>query len=106
MSGRTLGTSTLAVLGSVARGFRYGFDVMDATGLQSGTVYRALARLEELDLVASEWEQAEAALEEKRPRRRYYVVTAAGRRHLAAAEARLTRLARLLSPEPRRGGAR
>jgi DNA-binding PadR family transcriptional regulator len=99
----TLGTATLAVLGAVARGCRYGFDAMDATGLRSGTVYRALARLEGLGLVASEWEEAAAALEEKRPRRRYYVVTAAGRRQLAAAQARLAELARRLSPQ--RGGA-
>lgn len=99
MSERPLGTSTLAVLAAVARGFAYGFEVMDATELKSGTVYRALARLEELELVSSEWEAAAAALEEKRPRRRYYAITAAGRNRLAAAQERLRQLTRLLSPQ-------
>jgi predicted permease len=80
MARRQLGQSTLSVLSAVARGYQYGFDIMDATRLQSGTVYRALDRLEERGLVKSHWEPAERALEEKRPRRRYYAIRAAGRR--------------------------
>jgi DNA-binding PadR family transcriptional regulator len=69
----------LQVLHAVACGSRYGFDIMDATGLQSGQVYRALSRLEDAGLVTSEWEDPDAAVQQKRPRRRYYDATAAGR---------------------------
>lgn len=88
MPQRNLGTSAVLVLAAVAQGMRYGFDVMDETGLASGTVYRALGRLEELGLLSSEWEDAERALAEKRPRRRYYQVTGVGRRELARARER------------------
>ena len=36
------------VLQAIADGTRYGFDIADRTGLQTGTVYPALRRLEEL----------------------------------------------------------
>jgi len=71
--------NTLQVLHSVAKGARYGFDIMDLTGLKSGQVYRALSQLEEAGLVRSQWEDPDRAVEEKRPRRRYYDVTEAGR---------------------------
>ncbi len=41
-----------------------------------GTLYKALGRLEELGLLASSWEEAEAA--EGRPRRRLYELTGHG----------------------------
>jgi PadR family transcriptional regulator PadR len=41
-----------------------------------GTLYKALARLEEFGLLASRWE--DAAAPEGRPRRRLYELTAAG----------------------------
>ena len=34
---------TALVLQALARGFHHGFDIMDATGLPSGTVYRSSA---------------------------------------------------------------
>ena len=71
--------NTLQVLHSVAKGARYGFDIMDLTGLKSGQVYRALSKLEEAGLVRSEWEDPDEAVREKRPRRRYYDVTDGGR---------------------------
>ncbi|MGH9323297.1 MAG: PadR family transcriptional regulator, partial [Vicinamibacteria bacterium] len=74
-----LGDAPLLVLAAIVRGCPFGFDIMDATGLKSGTVYRALSRLEERKLVASSWEDPEVAVREKRPRRRYYEVTEAGR---------------------------
>ena len=43
-----------------------------------GTLYKALSRLEEFDLLTSRWEDAEAA--EGRPRRRLYELTAQGAR--------------------------
>lgn len=88
MSDRPLGPTTLTVLAALAAGYRWGFDVMDATGLASGSVYRALGRLEELSFVVSEWEDAEEAVVARRPRRRYYLVTPEGERALAAARER------------------
>jgi PadR family transcriptional regulator PadR len=43
-----------------------------------GTLYRALARLETMGLLASRWEDAMVAAEENRPRRRFYALTPAG----------------------------
>lgn len=85
---RRLSIAAVTVLHAVASGAAYGFDVIDATGLPSGTVYPALARLERDGHVRSDWEDAESAREEKRPRRRYYRVTAPGLRVLGAELAR------------------
>ena len=95
MSPRNLGLSTLTVLHSIAGGYRYGFDVIDATGLQSGTVYRALSRLEEDGLLKSKWEPANDALREKRPRRKYYQVTARGEQELATTRQQLLALTKV-----------
>jgi DNA-binding PadR family transcriptional regulator len=43
-----------------------------------GTLYRALARLEGMGLLESEWEDAEIAARDNRPRRRLYRLTGAG----------------------------
>jgi PadR family transcriptional regulator, regulatory protein PadR len=59
-----------------------------------GTLYKALGRLEEFGLLASRWEDAEAA--EGRPRRRLYELTGEGAR---VAE-------RALAGEARRSDAR
>ncbi len=77
--------SSVAVLQSVARGYRYGFDIMDATGLPSGTVYPALRRLKQLGFVGARWEKQQVADQAKRPRRRYYQVTKRGEVALAGA---------------------
>ncbi|HEY7698420.1 MAG TPA: helix-turn-helix transcriptional regulator, partial [Vicinamibacteria bacterium] len=69
---RSLGNVQVQILESVARGVGHGFDIMDETGLRSGTVYPALSRLERDGLVRSRWESAKIAHEEKRPPRRYY----------------------------------
>ena len=95
MSPRNLGLSTLTVLYAVYGGCRYGFDVIDATGLQSGTVYRALSKLEERGLLRSKWEPANEALREKRPRRKYYQVTSKGEIELEASREQLRTLASL-----------
>lgn len=64
------------VLQAIASGFRHGFDIIDATGLPSGTVYPALRRLEAAGCLSSEWEdEAEA---DRRPTRRYYALTPQG----------------------------
>lgn len=79
---------TACVLEALARGVRYGFDIMDLTGLPSGTVYPILRRLEAHGMVSSEWEKQDPRAE-ARPRRRYYDLTAAGRESLAAAHRKL-----------------
>lgn len=80
---KPLSLSALAVLGAVSQGIRYGFDIMDAAELPSGTVYPVLGRLERDGYVRSRWESQTVAQREKRPPRRYYEVTASGSRALA-----------------------
>ncbi len=69
---------TTLVLHALANGLRHGFDILDATGLPSGTVYPILRRLEGEALVSADWEEAAIAHAEQRPPRRYYELTAAG----------------------------
>jgi DNA-binding PadR family transcriptional regulator len=54
---------------------RYGYDLMKAASLQSGTLYPLLARLEHQKLVASAWETPQQ--EGQRPRK-YYSLTGEG----------------------------
>jgi DNA-binding PadR family transcriptional regulator len=86
--------TTLAVLQSIAAGVSHGFDIMDATGLPSGTVYPILGRLERSGFVRSRWESPTVAQREKRPPRRYYEISAAGSAALAASRAHYRALAR------------
>lgn len=76
---RTPSLPTVAVLAAIVDGVRYGFEIMDRTGLASGTVYPILARLERAGHVSAKWESATIAQREKRPPRRYYGVTRTGR---------------------------
>ncbi|HSF18055.1 MAG TPA: PadR family transcriptional regulator [Vicinamibacteria bacterium] len=69
---------TTLVLEAVARGHHHGFQMMDVTGLPSGTVYPLLRRLEREGLVTARWEKTAVARREQRPPRRYYQLTAAG----------------------------
>jgi PadR family transcriptional regulator PadR len=78
----------------VHAGHRYGFDVMDATGLPDGTVYPILRRLEDKDALRGRWESDQQAHSEGRPARRYYELTAVGREAVGAALARFPILAR------------
>ena len=94
-SNPALSYTGLFILQALAQGHRFGFDVMDVTGLPSGTIYPALRRLEALELVTSDWEEDLKARKEGRPRRRYYELTSAGRRQLAEAEARFHAVQRL-----------
>ncbi len=77
------------VLQALSRGLSYGFDIMELTGLPSGSVYPILRRFEEHGLVESEWEDAHEAHADRRPRRRHYRLTPTGRAELAAAGERL-----------------
>ena len=70
--------TTTLVLVALARGTRHGFDLLDETGLQSGTVYPILRRLESAGLVRSRWEAVQRARAEGRPPRRYYELSGAG----------------------------
>ncbi|MGE5245779.1 MAG: PadR family transcriptional regulator [Betaproteobacteria bacterium] len=82
----------VAVLHAVADGNRFGFDIMDATGLTSGTVYPTLDKLEAMGYLTSRWEDPRTARREKRPPRRYFDLTAAGAGALAAALTRYKNL--------------
>jgi DNA-binding PadR family transcriptional regulator len=84
-----LSYSAALVLQALAQGFGYGFEVMRATRLPSGTVYPLLRRLEATGLVRSRWEDTTEAHADARPARRYYEATATGATALAEARERL-----------------
>ena len=90
---RALGAATVAILRALHEGHRFGLDMMDTTGLASGTVYPTLARMEARGYVRSQWEDEEAARQAGRPRRRYYEITPEGAVALTAALERLGVLA-------------
>jgi DNA-binding PadR family transcriptional regulator len=87
------------VLRAIADGYQYGFDVIDQTGLPSGTVYPALSRLERDGFLRSAWEAEQEAHADGRPARRYYKLTAAGARALEDALSYYRAL--LPAPRPR-----
>lgn len=97
---------TALVLQAIASGYHHGFDIMDATGLQSGTVYPALRRLEEEGLVRSRWERPMLAQREGRPPRRYYEIQGAGEDWLEAARDRFRALEAAVAPTRRLKPAR
>jgi DNA-binding PadR family transcriptional regulator len=70
---------TTLVLRALLEGYHYGFDIMDATALPSGTVYPILRRLESEGYARSRWEKDAQARREQRPARRYYELTSSGR---------------------------
>lgn len=77
------------VLQALTQGYAYGFEIMRAAHLPSGTVYPLLRRLEAEGLLEARWEDAEQAHEEGRPPRRYYSATPEGRSALTEARERL-----------------
>ena len=76
------------VLQALSRGNSYGFDIMEVTGLPSGTVYPMLRRFDRDGLVESSWETPEHAHGERRPRRRQYKLTTVGTDALGRASER------------------
>ena len=91
---------TLAlILQTIRSGYVYGFDIMDVTGLPSGTIYPALRRLEKDSLVRGDWEDSRIAVREERPPRRYYKLTRQGKDVLSNAVERYPLLARLAPEE-------
>lgn len=91
---------TALVLRAIASGYRYGFDIMEACGLPSGTVYPALRRLEKAGKLASSWESDDEAREAGRPRRRVYALTTEGEAAVVEAERKLAEVQRLLAGMP------
>jgi DNA-binding PadR family transcriptional regulator len=62
----------------------YGLELCEETGLQPGTAYPILLRLEQEGWVTSRWEDVNPRAE-KRPARRYYRLTAGGAVQASAA---------------------
>jgi DNA-binding PadR family transcriptional regulator len=87
---RSLTAATALVLEALGRGYEHGFDILDATGLPSGTVYPILRRLERMGCARSRWEAASQAHSEQRPPRRLYSLSAPGRELLAEARQRFS----------------
>jgi len=99
--------STAVILQAIANGYRYGFDVIDITGLPGGTVYPALRRLEDAGHLTSTWEKEGIARAEPRPPRKYYELTRSGREALGEAVKRYrlleqTQPSRARAPKPSR----
>ena len=91
---------TAAVLMAIQQGYRYGFDVMDATGLPDGTVYPILRRLERRGVLVGAWESEASARKEGRPPRRYYRLTRVGQEALEEVLRRFPALARIFQAGP------
>lgn len=83
--GKGFGLAALKVLQAIAGGCEYGFDIIETTGLASGTVYPALSKHERDGFVRSSWEDSAKAFRDRRPPRRYYTITAEGKRALEGA---------------------
>ena len=86
---------TATVLLVIRSGHRYGFDIMDVTGLPDGTVYPILRRLERRGVLKGDWEDEASAKSEARPQRRYYELTPLGETSIVEVEARFPALPRL-----------
>jgi DNA-binding PadR family transcriptional regulator len=80
-----LSYAATVILQAVRSDYKYGFDIIDITGLPGGTVYPALRRLEEAGYLSSRWEKTSISRAEPRPARKYYELTRTG--HEALAEA-------------------
>jgi DNA-binding PadR family transcriptional regulator len=80
-------TQTLRVLGAFTTSQPEelsGAEIAKKTGLQSGTLYPILARLEEAEWLESKWEDGDPR-ELGRPRRRLYTMTGFGAKSARAA---------------------
>jgi DNA-binding PadR family transcriptional regulator len=87
------------ILQAIATGHVYGYTVMEATGLPSGTVYPAFRRLERDQLIRSQWERQSVADAALRPARKYYKLTRSGEAALEISRKRYPLLAKLESSE-------
>ena len=100
MSPVRLTHATALTLQALASGSRHGFQIMEVTGLASGTVYPVLRRLEQEHAVQSVWEDADEASAAGRRRRRVYGLTAEGQVLAERARARLAETQRVLTEGP------
>jgi PadR family transcriptional regulator len=98
MGGPRMTTSVLRVVAALLTdptAERYGLQLMQDTGLPSGTLYPILIRLERAGWVESRWEDADPVAE-GRPTRRYYRLTSDGaveaRREVALMRQRMSRV--------------
>ena len=87
---------TALILKAIDSGFVYGFSIMEMTGLPSGTIYPAMRRMEEDQLIRSRWERQAIADREQRPPRKYYQLTNTGRTALEASRKRYPLVERLI----------
>jgi PadR family transcriptional regulator, regulatory protein PadR len=87
---------TALILQAINSGFVYGFSIMEMTGLPSGTIYPAMRRMEEDQLIRSRWERQVIADREQRPPRKYYQLTSTGKTALEASRKRYPLIARLV----------
>ena len=94
-----LSYTAVLVLQTISSGYSYGFDIMEITGLPSGTVYPALRRLEQQELVKSRWETEHTAFADQRPARKYYQLARQGQDALAQALQRYALLERLATTD-------
>lgn len=90
---------TALVLVAIQHGHRYGFELMDVTGLPDGTVYPILRRLEKRGVLKGAWEDEARARAEQRPPRRYYRLTPVGEASLVEVMERFPALGRLFEAE-------
>jgi PadR family transcriptional regulator PadR len=97
MSPIRLTHATALILQALASGRQHGFQIMDVTGLPSGTVYPVLRRLERDVAVESEWEAAADASAAGRRARRIYLLTESGQQVAELARQRLANTQRVLS---------
>lgn len=87
---------TALILQAIDSGVVYGFSIMGMTGLPSGTVYPAMRRMEEDQLIRSRWERQSIADREQRPPRKYYLLTNAGKTALETSRKRYPLIERLV----------
>ena len=92
--------STAAVLHTLGCGYRYGFDIINVTGLPSGTIYPILRRLLRAGFATSAWEDEASAHARQRPQRKYYELTSDG---AEARDAAIRRFSGLVSVVPSAG---
>jgi PadR family transcriptional regulator PadR len=97
MGGLRMTTSVLKVVAALLAGpaaERYGLQLMQDTGLPSGTLYPILVRLERTGWVESRWEDVDPVAA-GRPTRRYYRLTSDGaveaRREVAIMQQQMAR---------------
>jgi PadR family transcriptional regulator PadR len=96
LSEQKLSHTAALILQAIHCGYVYGYNLMETTGLPSGTVYPALRRLEQDGLIRSQRERQSIADAEQRPPRKYYKLTPSGKTTLQISHKRYPLLERLI----------